>query len=75
VLSNEELKACYFSRQKIIYTKYLANELAGGQLNLDELSVMDNDTVRATLTKTKGIGNWTVDVYLMMAFNGVMYFH
>ena len=27
---------------------------------------MDNDTVRSTLTKLKGIGNWSVDVYLMM---------
>ena len=30
---------------------------------------MDNDAVRATLTKLKGIGNWSVDVYLMMVLN------
>ena len=66
LLSNEELKACYFSRQKIIYTRHLASELISGQLNLEELNTMDNDTVRSTLTKLKGIGNWSVDVYLMM---------
>ena len=65
-LSNEELKACYFSRQKIIYAKHLAEELINGRLNLQELHTMENDAVRATLTKIKGIGNWSVDVYLMM---------
>lgn len=65
-LSDEELKACYFSRQKIIYAKHLAEELINGRLNLQELQTMDNDAVRATLTKIKGIGNWSVDVYLMM---------
>jgi DNA-3-methyladenine glycosylase II len=66
LLSNDELKDCYFSRQKITYTKHLASAIVTGQLNLDELGVMDNDTIRTTLTKIKGIGNWTVDVYLMM---------
>lgn len=66
LLSDEELKACYFSRQKIIYTKHLANEIISGQLNLEDVSLMDNDAVRRELIKIKGIGNWTVDVYLMM---------
>jgi DNA-3-methyladenine glycosylase II len=60
------LKDCYFSRQKIIYSKHLAEELLSGRLNLDELNYLDNDIVRTTLSKVKGIGNWTVDVYLMM---------
>jgi DNA-3-methyladenine glycosylase II len=66
VLSTEELKDCYFSRQKIVYTKHLANTILNNELNIDELSRMDDDMVRSTLTKIKGIGNWTVDVYLMM---------
>lgn len=33
---------------------------------LHELIVMDNGIVRARLTKIKGIGNRSVDVYLMM---------
>lgn len=66
VLTNEELKNCYFSRQKIVYTQHLANAMQDHVLNLDALSEMDNDHIRSTLTKIKGIGNWTVDVYLMM---------
>ncbi|MEP7144115.1 MAG: DNA-3-methyladenine glycosylase 2 family protein [Ferruginibacter sp.] len=66
-LTNEELKDCYFSRQKITYVRHLANAILNKELNIDELPGMDNDSVRSTLTKIKGIGNWTVDVYLMMA--------
>ncbi len=66
LLSNEELKACYFSKQKIIYTRNLADAIVNGEISLNELNTMDNDTIRSTLTKLKGIGNWSVDVYLMM---------
>ena len=65
-LSSEELKSCYFSRQKILYVQHLANVIMDGQLNLASLAEKDNDTVRSELTKIKGIGNWSVDVYLMM---------
>lgn len=65
-LSNEELKQCYFSRQKIMYSQHLANALLNNEINIEALQTMDNDNVRHTLTKIKGIGNWTVDVYLMM---------
>lgn len=66
LLSNDELKACYFSRQKIIYAQHLTNAFVNNQINLDELNTMDNDTIRSILTKIKGIGNWSVDVYLML---------
>lgn len=65
-LSNEELRACYFSRQKIRYTQHLASSIIDGELILEALPTMDNEAVRTALTKIKGIGNWTVDVYLMM---------
>lgn len=65
-LTNEELKKCYFSRQKIVYVKHLASSILNNELNIEELPLLDNDTIRSTLTKIKGIGNWTVDVYLMM---------
>jgi DNA-3-methyladenine glycosylase II len=65
-LSDVELRDCYFSRQKIIYVRHLANAILNNELNIDDLSGMDDDTVRSTLTKIKGIGNWTADVYLMM---------
>jgi DNA-3-methyladenine glycosylase II len=65
LLTDEEFKACYFSRQKTTYTKYLAEAIISGQINLQELEQLPDETVRAKLIALKGIGNWTADVYLM----------
>lgn len=67
MLSDEELRACYFSRQKIVYARELANAIKNKQLNLRKLSIADEITIRTELKKIKGIGDWTVDVYLMHA--------
>jgi len=65
LLTDEEMRACYCSRQKTLYIKYLAEALLSGQLNLTELEQLPNDEIRAKLVTLKGIGNWTIDVYLM----------
>lgn len=64
-LTDEELKACYFSRQKTAYVRYLAEALVSGRLNLQEMETLPDEDVRARLTILKGVGNWTVDVYLI----------
>lgn len=64
-LTDEELKACYFSRQKTIYTRGLATELSSGRLDLASLETLPDEDVRARLISLKGIGHWTIDVYLM----------
>jgi len=65
LLSDEELRSCYFSRQKIIYARELANAVKSKQLVLKHLGSKHEDEVRFLLKKIKGIGDWTVDVYLM----------
>jgi DNA-3-methyladenine glycosylase II len=69
LLTDEELKACYFSRQKTAYVRYLAEALLSGQINLIAFENMPDDEVRARLITLKGIGNWTVDVYLMFVLH------
>lgn len=66
-LSDAELRACYFSRQKIVYARELANAIRTGQLRLKKLSSAPDEEVREQLKKIKGIGDWTADVYLMHA--------
>lgn len=66
-LSDAELRACYFSRQKMVYARCLADAILSKQLSLKKLSLATNDEVRSELKKIKGIGDWTVDVYLMHA--------
>jgi len=64
-LSDEELKACYVSRQKAAYTRGLATALLNGDLDLGSFKTLPDDVIRARLITLKGIGNWTIDVYLM----------
>ncbi len=64
-LSDEEMRDCYVSRQKTIYIRGLAQAIVNGEINLEEVAKMSNDEVRKTLIRLKGIGDWTIDVYLM----------
>lgn len=66
-LSDEEMRACYFSRQKTIYARRLAEAIVSSQLNLEELSILPDHLIREKLKQIKGIGDWTVDVYLLFA--------
>ena len=65
LLTDDEMKACYCSRQKTSYIKYLAGALLSGQLNLTTLEELPEYEIRSRLIALKGIGNWTADVYLM----------
>src|SRR6202012_2166670 len=67
LLTDEEMRACYVSRQKNAYIKYLAEALLSGQLKLEEFHDLPDNEVRKQLVALKGIGNWTADVYLMFA--------
>jgi DNA-3-methyladenine glycosylase II len=64
-LSNEDLRSCYFTRQKIVYARELATSIQTKQLVLKKLRALPDEVIRNTLKQIKGIGDWTVDVYLM----------
>ena len=64
-LNDSELRNCYFSRQKIIYVKSLARAIIDRQIDLKEMETFPDARVREKLIALKGIGNWTIDVYLM----------
>jgi DNA-3-methyladenine glycosylase II len=66
-LSDEELRNCYLSRQKIVYTRELAKALNNNSINLRKLYHQPDDVVRQELKNLKGIGDWTVDIYLLHA--------
>jgi len=63
----EELRNCGVSRQKAVYLKSLAEAVLQKLLVLETLSSKSSETVRGELIQIKGIGNWTIDVYLMFA--------
>lgn len=66
-LSDEELRACYFSRQKTVYARHLAEAFLSKKIQLNKLSTSHDDIVRGILKQVKGIGDWTADVYLLFA--------
>jgi DNA-3-methyladenine glycosylase II len=64
-LNDGELRECYFSRQKIIYVRSLAKAIIDNQIDLKEMATLSDARVHEKLIALKGIGNWTIDVYLM----------
>lgn len=66
-LTDEELRSCYFSRQKIIYARELAIAILTKQISLRRFAVRPDEEIREAMVKLKGIGHWTIDVYLMHA--------
>ena len=66
---DDTLRAVGFSRQKTRYGRLLAQALRRGDLDLDALPAMSDDDARAALTRLKGIGPWTANVYLLMVLH------
>ncbi len=66
-LTDAEMKECYFSRQKTVYARELTKAIAGGNLDLQSFENLSNDEIKTELTRIKGIGDWTADIYLLMA--------
>lgn len=67
VLDDLALKTIGFSRQKTNYGRILAQAVIDRTLDLASLEKLSDLEIRQKLTAIKGIGNWTVDIYLMMA--------
>lgn len=61
--SEEELRACGLSRQKIRYAK----ALAGAGINYRALRAAPDEEVIATLVEVPGIGRWTAEIYAMFS--------
>jgi DNA-3-methyladenine glycosylase II len=66
-MTDAEMRACYFTRQKIVYARELAKAIQKRKINLKQLSLLPDETIRNILIQLKGIGHWTIDVYLMHA--------
>lgn len=65
--TDAELKIDGFSRQKTAYARHLAGAVLEGRIDLDSLEHLPDQKVKAELTRLNGIGEWTSDIYLLMA--------
>ena len=64
--TDEEMRAAGMSRQKAGYIRSLAELVTSGELDLDNLPEDDEEAI-ALLTKIKGIGRWSAEIYLLFA--------
>jgi len=62
----EALRACGLSRQKQAYARSLCELVSASALDLSNLPE-DDETAIAELTRIKGIGRWSAEVYLLFA--------
>jgi DNA-3-methyladenine glycosylase II len=62
----DTLRACGLSRQKQGYARSLCELVAAGAIDFDALPAGDEEAI-AQLTRIKGIGRWTAEIYLLFA--------
>ena len=64
-VSDAQLRSAGLSGQKVSYLRNLCAQIADGSLPLDTLDGMPDDEVIEALTRVKGIGRWTAEMFLM----------
>lgn len=68
-LSEESLQSCGMSLRKAGYIRGAAQAIVSGQLDLDALSMMDDESVIHQLTQLRGVGRWTAEMLLIFALH------
>jgi len=66
-LKNSEIRSCGLSKNKVRYICTLAQAVADGELNFRKLVRKPDDAVRDELIQYPGIGQWSVDMFLMFS--------
>jgi DNA-3-methyladenine glycosylase II len=64
-LDEVEMRAAGLSRAKCAYIRDLATRVLEGSVDLHALDALDDEAVIAELTRVKGIGRWTAEMFLM----------
>lgn len=65
--NEEELRALGLSRQKADYMLGLAREIVDGRLDFDRLHALDDEAAILEITRIKGLGRWSAEIYLLFA--------
>lgn len=68
-MSDAKLRSAGLSTQKVAYMKDLALKFSDGTIDTKKLSRMTSDEIVVHLTQVKGIGVWTVHMFLIFTLN------
>jgi DNA-3-methyladenine glycosylase II len=66
-LTPEQLRVCGLSRQKIASLTDLATRVAARSINFRKLHTLEDEEIIALLSGVRGVGVWTVQMFLMFA--------
>jgi DNA-3-methyladenine glycosylase II len=66
-LTEQQMRACGLSRQKLSYIRDLAEKTRSREVDFEQLAQMTEEDVIAHLTRVKGIGVWSAQMFLMFA--------
>ncbi len=66
-LTEEAMKKAGLSKQKLSYIRDLAAKTGTGEVNFEQLPGMKDEEVIEHLTRVKGIGVWSAQMFLMFA--------
>jgi len=66
-LSDAQLRAVGLSKQKLSYVRSLAELTQSGEIVFEKLDEMNDEDIIEHLTRVKGIGRWTAQMFLMFA--------
>ena len=64
-ISEQGLRNCGISRQKTVYLKDLAEKVASKKIDFISFKNKTEAQIRTELITIKGVGNWSIEVYLM----------
>ena len=68
-LSDEEIRLCGTSTNKISYIRCLTNAILCNNVSLDDFISFSDQEVINYLTKIKGIGTWTAKMFMIFVLN------
>ncbi len=68
-IPDETYRSIGLSNQKTTYVKEIAIASSNGKLHFDKYSDFPDDEIRDELIQVKGIGPWTIDMFLMFTLN------
>ena len=60
-----DFRNCGLSKQKILYINNIADYFLNNKNFVNEINKLDDEMIREHLIEIKGIGNWTVDMFLL----------
>jgi DNA-3-methyladenine glycosylase II len=64
-ISDEKLRIIGYSRTKITYIKDLSQKVLSNEIELENIGKLKDEEIIEHLTKVKGIGVWTVEMFLI----------